>query len=397
MNIETNTLNFGSLKYIIGKNASLKIIDELKGANVQKPLLVADRGIEKSGILAKITEVLDSNKIEYKTFLDVQSDPGEDEILSGLEILKESKCDSVIGIGGGSSMDVAKCIRILATNDGSIFDYDNSPSGGKKFENKGLYLILIPTTSGTGSETTPYAVITSREDHRKATINDKLIVPDTALVDPMLTIGLPPHITASTGMDVLAHAIGAYTSGRVLSALGDTTISDTLSLKAIELVARNLRKAYASGTIYEARKNMAVASSIGGLVTSVGSDASHGLGHALGAIYKVPHGTACAIVMPYVLEYNMIVSPERFKNIAIAFGENVDGLSDIEAAKKAVLAVKSLMNDINIPKLKDYVGDFEKLDELCDAAVVEKCSIINPRPITFDIAKELYLKAYNME
>ena len=210
----------------------------------------------------------------------------------------------------------------------------------------------------------------------------------------VLTVKLPKSITASTGLDALAHAIGAYTSDRVLNAPGDSTFTDTIAYRAIQLVAENLKKAYDNGEDYEARKKMQLASFMAGSVTCAGSDACHGLGHALGGIYHVPHGTACALPMPYVLEENLDACPERMKNIAIAFGENVEGLSDLEAGQKAVEAIKRLIKHLNLPSLKSFVGDFDRKEELIDAAMKEKCTHLNPKELTREMVEGIYEKAY---
>lgn len=394
MRAETNSFNFGNVKVIIGKYASEKCASELTNAEKKKPLLVSDRGIEKCGILKIVKEGLDEAGIAYEEFLDVEPDPSEETILSGLEIFRNKQCDSVIGVGGGSVMDVAKCIRLLDKNEGRIFDYDNSGAGTRKFRNRGELLILIPTTAGTGSEGTPYAVVTNREEERKATITSNFLVADVAILDPMLTLKLPKHITASTGLDALAHAIGAYTSGRVLNAAGDTTYTDMVAYHAIQMIAENLPKAYDNGDDLEARKKMQLASFMAASVACVGSDGSHGLGHALGGIYHVPHGFACAVVMPYILEYNLEACPQRMKDIAVAFGEDVEGLDEMEAAGKAVEAVKKLMAHMNMASLKDFVGDFEKKEKLIQASIKEKCSALNPKELTYEAIEEIYTKAY---
>lgn len=396
MNVKLcNSFSIGGVKITTGIGSVETIGKEIQTAGMKKVLIVTDQGIVRAGRLKDVTVVLENQKISYVVFDKVTSDPSSSFIDEGLNILKETGCDCVIGLGGGSPMDVAKGIRMMATNEGIIFDYDNSPTGGKVFKNKGLFLICIPTTSGTGSETTPYAIITNDKEQRKATISGKALTPDVAILDPTFTIGLPSSITASTGMDALAHAIGAYTSGRVLSAQGDTSLSDIIALKAIKMIGENLRICCSCGTDLKARQKMQVASMLGAMASNAGSDASHGLGHALGAVYHLPHGVACAVVLPYVMEYNITASPERFKDIAIALGENVSGLSTMEAAKRSVIAVKALMEDVHIPRLSSYIKntDDEQFELLCMSAEQEKCSLINARCITKEVARELLLQA----
>lgn len=390
-----NSFSIGGIKLTMGIGAISTIGKEIKSAGVHKVLVITDPGIEKTGMLSIVIEVLEKEKVPYAIFDQVTSDPSSQIVYEALQKLNENDCDGVVGLGGESSMDVAKGVKMMATNEGNIFDYDNSPTGGKVFKNEGLFLICVPTTSGTGSEVTPYAIITNEKEHRKATISSKNIAPSVAILDPEFTVGLPPHITASTGMDALAHAIGGYTSGRVLSAAGDTSLSDMIAYQSIEMIGKYLRVCYACGSDIHARKKMQVASMLGALASNAGSDASHGLGHALGAVYHLPHGVACAVVLPYVMEYNLSACPERFKNIAVALGENVEGLSLMDAAKKSVEAVKKLMQDINIPKLSTYIEktDDDQFELLCKTAEQEKCSLLNPRPVTKEIARELLLKA----
>jgi alcohol dehydrogenase class IV len=395
MNLPVNIFNLGSIRLIFGRNASKSLGSELKAAGYSRPLIVTDAGIISVGLLTPVTDALSEADIIFEVFSDVPADPPSEAIEQALAFLNEKKCDSVVALGGGSVMDVAKGVRIMATNTGSIFDYDNSPTGGKPFLNRGMFLVNIPTTAGTGSEVTPYSIITNVSENRKATIGSPLNVSDVALIDPVLTLALPPFITASTGMDALAHAIGAYTSGRVIKSEGDTTISDVTSYRAIELIAKNLRPAYVSGDYYQARSNMLMGSVLGAFASHAGSDAIHGLGHALGAVYHVPHGIACAIVMPYVIEFNIPAAPERFAAIARAFGVNPEGKTDTAVAHEGVEAIKQLMRDIGIPALKNYItDDFEKFDQLCETAVKEKCSRINVRPVTKDVARGLLMKAF---
>lgn len=392
-----NKFQVGATKVIFGRGASAAAGEELKAAGKKKALIVTDAFLAKSGALDPMLGSLKEQQIDWVLFDGVESDPSSEVLEKALAVLKENACDSVIGIGGGSSMDTAKGARILATNGGNIFDYDNSPTGGKVFQNYGLFLICVPTTAGTGSEVTQYAIITNKAENRKATITSPKNLPEIALEDPELILNLPAGLTASTGMDALAHAIGAYTSGRVIGAQGSTVFTDGIALESIRMIAENLRTAVNCGSVYKARENMLMASMMGAMVSSVGSDACHGLGHALGAVYHVPHGIACAVAMPYVLEYNCISCPERYAKIAEAFGVHTENMTVMEAAHAAAAEVEKLMDDIHLPSLRQYIPtlDDEKFAEFCRLAAKEKCSLINPRPITEDIARELVTKAYN--
>lgn len=391
-----NQFQVGSTKVVFGRGASAAAGAELRTAGLRKAIIITDAFIASSGMLDTLTGGLQDAGIDYVVFGKVQSDPSSEILEEALDCLKASGCDAVIGIGGGSSMDTAKGVRILATNGGNIFDYDNSPTGGKVFRKQGLYLICVPTTAGTGSEVTPYAIITNKKENRKATITSARNYPEAALLDPELTLGLPKGITASTGMDAFAHALGGYTSNRVIGAPGSTVYTDTLALKAMELIARYLRTAVHCGSNYEARENMMMASLLGAMAANAGGDACHGLGHALGAVYHIPHGIACSAGMPYVMEYNAVACPERFATIARAMGVPTEGMSVTQAAEAAAREIRRLINDIELPAISDFVPNTEdETFELCvKQTVAEKCSALNPRPITEEVAREMLKKAY---
>lgn len=393
---QCNSLQLAGIKLVFGCGACRTAAEELEKAGADKPLIITDQGILESGLLDNLTDALKERRINYEIFSGVESDPSAEICMRAAECIRESGADSCIGVGGGSAMDTAKAAKVLVNNEGTLFDYDNSPSGGKKFRHRGLFTICVPTTSGTGCEVTPYVIITNTQKQRKATVNSPFLLADVALIDPELTLHMPPALTAATGMDALAHAIGGYTSARSIHAGGSTILSDTLELKAIQLIGENLREDVQNGTSLEARLNMMMASTIGGIVISAGGDASHGLGHALGAVYHVPHGTACAMMMPYVMEYNLKSCPGRFAKIAEALGADIVHMTEDEAAQAAVDAVRSLIRDIGIPHLKEYVDSVndEKFERLCETAAEEKCSILNPRPITKETARKLFLRAY---
>ena len=391
-----NSLQLAGVQLIMGVNACSAVPELLEKAGVRKPVLITDTGIRKSGILAGIVGILQKSCIDFEVYDKVESDPDDRACEEAAAYMRQTKCDSVIAVGGGSVMDTAKAAKVLINNEGCIFDYDNSPTGGKRFRNRGQFLICIPTTSGTGCEVTPYVIITNREEERKATINSSYLLADAAILDPCLTKNMPPFITACTGMDALAHAIGGYTSCRTVHAGGTTKISDILELEAIRLVGENLRKCVRDGEDMEARLNMMIASTIGGIVISAGGDAAHGLGHALGSIYHIPHGCSCAMMVAAVMEYNCVANPGRFADIAKALGVATFKMSEMEAAKAAAEEVRRLREDIGIPHLSDYLEktEGERFEKMCRIAAQEKCSQINLREITEEKAKELYVKVY---
>ena len=394
---KSNSISIGGIKIVIGQSCLDEVANELHGKNCHKPLVVTDKSIESLGLLDLALKSLKENEVPYVVFDEVPSDPPSAVVRKGIAVFKENQCDSVIAMGGGSVMDTAKAINIMSTNDGDILEYDNSPKGGKKFAHDGSPLFSIPTTSGTGSEVTQYAVITDEAEHRKATIGDERLTSKVVFLTPVVTLGLPKGVTASTGIDALAHGIEAYTSNRVLNAAGSSVFSDTLAIKGIEYVGRNLLKAYANGGNMEARKNVMLGSTLAGLITQAGSGSAHGMGTPLGANFHVPHGTSVGIMLPYVMEYNIPACPERYRDIAAALGEKVDGLSVMEAAQKAPEAVKRMLRLMSFPTLQDYVKDKKDLDMLAAQAMKDKCCQLNARSMNEQTARELYEKAWNQE
>lgn len=391
----TNTVVIGGVKLVIGAEASKEVGKEAKAIGIEKAFVVLDQGIISAGLHQLVLESLKENEVPYEIFDKVPSDPPVSVVMEGARLLKETECDGVIAVGGGSVMDAAKAINMMSTNDGNVLEYDNSPAGGRKFKNAGHPLLSVPTTSGTGSEVTQYAVITSEKEQRKATIGDPKLVSKAAFLDPLMTVGLPQKVTAATGIDALAHAIEAYTSNRVIGVPGSSVFSDTYALKAMELIGANLRQAYAQGAVLEARKNVMLGATMAGFISQAGSGAAHGMGTPLGAHYHVPHGTAVGIMLPYVMEYNLNACLERYRNIAIALGANVDGMELETAARQAVKAVDSLLKAIDFPKLKDYVKEEKEIDILAVDAEKDKCCQINARIVDKEAAKKLYVKAWN--
>jgi len=373
------------IEYGTGKAGQL--VDEVKGLNSQKPMIITDKGVIKAGILDDIEKQLKENKIQYKIFSEVESNPRDTSVHKATDLAKEFKADLMIGIGGGSSMDTAKCVGMLVTNSGKIYDY----FGVYKAKNQALPLITIPTTAGTGSEVSIWAVVTDtrKDKHVKEFLGSPLICPTVALVDPLLTIGLPPHLTAYTGIDALSHAIEGYVS------LVAEPIADTIALSAIQLISDSLAPATLNGENIVARDNMMLGSLMAGITLgNTDCGAVHCLGHAIGGLYDVHHGLAMAIFMPYVMEYNLGACPERFVDIAEAMGENVNGLTLWEAARKSIEAVINLSRLVNIPLLKDVgvkEADFNKIAKM---ALADETSLANPRKMTLEDMLGILRDAY---
>lgn len=378
---DTNAIVVGGIKLIIGNSACREVGKEAKGQGIAKMLVVTDQQIASLGLHEEVLQSLQSQGIAYALFDQVPSDPPVSIVEQGAAFCRAEGCNGVVAIGGGSVMDCAKAINMMSTNEGCILEYDNSPSGGRKFASAGYPLFCIPTTSGTGSEVTQYAVITDEKNGRKATIGDPRLVSKAAFLNPCLTLDLPPRITAATAVDALAHAIEAYTSNRVITVLGSSVFSDTYDLQAIRLIACSLRTAYAQGHVLEARKNVMLGATMAGLVSQAGSGAAHGMGTPLGARFHVSHGEAVGVMLPYVMEYNLCACPERFAQIAQALGVSVEGMTAMDAARAGVAELKQLLRDVDFPTLQQLVPEESALNLLAEDAVKDHCCALNARVI----------------
>ena len=349
--------------------------DEAKKMGCAKALIVCDRELVGLGLVAPLTDSLDRAGVNHAVFNGVQADPSLELLNRSQEITDEYSADLVIGLGGGSSLDVAKLISIMLTNKGPADTY----YGINNIPEPGLPMILIPTTAGTGSEVTNISVMEDpKVGLKKAMISDHLYA-KVALLDPNLTLGLPPHLTATTGMDALVHAIESYVGVRA------SVFTDTLNLQAITIIAGNLRQAYANGQNTVAREAMLNASCLAGMAfcnTQNGLD--HAMALSIGSKYHLPHGLATAFILPWVMEFNCIANPDKFINIAAAFGEDIEDMPNHEAARLSVKAVKDLLNDLNISyKLGDYGADAVHFEEIAKAALSAGQLISNnPRQVT---------------
>ena len=392
----TNTICIGGVSLTIGQGASALVGQELAKNGLKKPLIVTDAVLLRLGICSDVFRSLDAAQIPYAVFDSVPSDPPASAVTRGTEICRQSCCDAVVAIGGGSVLDCAKAIKMMVTHGGnSILSYKK---GGLIFTNPGLPLFSIPTTSGTGSEVTQYAVITDEEKQVKTTIGHPYLVSKAVYLDPCLTAGLPPRITAATAMDALGHAIEAYTSNRVLYAGGSTAFSDVLDLEAIRLIAHALPSAVSDGRNLQARTDVMVGAAMAGLVSQAGSGSAHGIGAALGAMYHVPHGEAVGMLLPYVMEHNLPVCIGRFANIAKALGADINGVEDMDAAKAGVAFMKQLVTDIRLPVLRDYVKDEAELPALAEKGLIDHCNSLNSAPLTnYELCLKILERAWHMQ
>jgi alcohol dehydrogenase class IV len=346
--------------------------ERLRAVGGTKAFLITDPGVRAAGILDEVTRPLNGAGIDFVICDRVKPDSGSVLIDETVAELKRSECDAVIGIGGGSSLDTAKAVAALATNPGPALSY----AGLHKIRNRPLPMIAIPTTAGTGSEVTLWSVFTDDTRSVKVAIGSTLIYPAVALCDPELTLGLPPLLTAATGMDALAHAVECYTNNAC------QPISGSLALRAIELIGQHLRSAVLNGRNLQSRYAMMLAAGMAGIAmnpTRLGL--AHALAMPLGSWdLHIPHGIVLAVTLPAVMEFNHLAEPDRFVDVARAMGEHVDGLSRLEGAARAVSAVRSLARDIDIPgSLGDYGLREEHVRPVVDEAMKSGNVPVNPR------------------
>lgn len=371
-----------------GHGAVNELVPEVKSRGFKKALIVTDADLVKFKVVKKVTDILDKNKMSYEIFDKVKANPSVAIVQEGVKAFKKAKADYMIAIGGGSPQDTAKGIGIIINN--PEFADVVSLEGVAPTKNKSVPVIAIATTAGTAAETTINYVITDEKKRRKFVCVDPHDIPVVAIVDPDMMSSMPKGLTAATGMDALTHAIEGYTT------LGAWELADTLNLKAIELIAKNLRKAVENDP--DGREGMALGQYVTGMAFSnVGLGVVHGMAHPLSAFYDTPHGVANAVLLPYVMEFNAPYTGTKFRDIAKAMGvKKVDEMKQAEYREAAIKAVKKLSKDVGIPKtLKEIGVKKEDLEALAEAAMADVCTGGNPRPCSKELVLEVYKKAFN--
>lgn len=374
-------------KTLLGKGVVQQLGKEVSALGGHKVLVVTDPGVLKAGMIEIVEKVLVSEGIKMGLFDKVEPEPPVRIVDACAQTITEGAYDLVIGVGGGSALDVAKGAAAVAPNKGKVLDY----VGIDTIPKRGLPKILIPTTAGTGSEATRVFVMTDETDNTKKVVYSNFLLSDVAMLDPMLTVSMPRGVTADTGLDALVHAIEAYVS------VNTTPFAEILAREAISLIAHNLPIAFSKGSNVQARYNMLLAANLGGAAfTSGGLGAVHGLAYVLGTDYHMAHGRSNAIMLPHVMSFNMTGNLEKYADIAQAMGENVEGLSLYEAAGKSVDAVKKLLTAVNIPfDLSSYgipEGDLTKLVE--GGLKQSRLFAPNPRDLSEEDVKNIYKGAF---
>ncbi|OIP89013.1 MAG: alcohol dehydrogenase [Syntrophobacterales bacterium CG_4_8_14_3_um_filter_58_8] len=377
----------GAKKIVFGNGSFTGLAERLTELKVSRPLVVLDGNLAGTGLGERLSGLLDQAKIGFVLYDKAVPEPPLELADEGAKLAIRKRCDGVVGIGGGSAMDLAKAIAVLAANKGKAEDY----LGLNKVPGPGLPKIMVPTTAGTGSEVTFTAVFIRKKLKKKEGMNSPYLYPELALLDPELTLTLPPHPTAATGVDALCHAIESYTS------INASPMSELLSLEAIRLISDNLRTAVHDGTNLEAREAMLLGSLYAGLgLANAGVTAVHSLSYPLGGKYGISHGLANTIMLPRVMAFNLSGAQEKFVDIAEIMGEIVDDLPLREAACLAVEAVEALIEDCGIfttlEELEIPEADFPELAKV--AMTVARPLANNPCKMTPEEMVEIYQECY---
>lgn len=359
---------------VLGQNAVDDAIGDIKTLGFKRALIVTDQPLVDIGLVAQVTEKLGQADVSSVIFAGVQPNPTVGNVEAGLKLLTANDCDFVVSLGGGSPHDCAKGIALVATNGGSIKDYEGLDVSSKPQ----LPLVAINTTAGTASEMTRFCIITDEERHIKMAIVDKHTTPILSVNDPELMLAKPAGLTAATGMDALTHAIEAYVS------IAANPITDACAIKAIELIKGNLVEAVENGQNIDARDQMAYAQFLAGMAFNNASlGYVHAMAHQLGGFYDLPHGVCNALLLPHVQEYNAQVAAPRLKDVAKAMGVDVSGMSDEQGAQAAIDAIKALSVAVHIPENLTKLGvKAEDIPTLADNALKDACGLTNPQQAT---------------
>ncbi len=380
-----NKFVFNEVSYF-GWGAREVLIDEIKRRSFKKALVVTDNELIKVGIVNKVIDLLDSNKIAYEKYTDVVPNPTISNVKKGLRIANKHHVDFIIAVGGGSVIDTAKAIGIISTNP----EYKDVKSlcGSVNTKNRSLPIIALPTTSGTAAEVTINYVITDEDEKVKMVCIDPNDIPVLSIVDTELMAGMPARLAASTGMDALTHAMECYLTK------GHNDMSDMFALKAINLIYENIEKSINKD--YDAMDKMALAQYIAGMgFSNVGLGIVHSMAHQLGALYNTPHGVANALLLPYVLEYNGETCGDRFIDMAKAMNLDVDGLNEKEVVKLVVTSIQNLNQRLNIPSsIKEIGGKIEDIPILAEKALKDPCTPGNPREMDLLEFENLFKKSF---
>lgn len=366
-----------------GAGAIAEVVNEAKAGGFHKAFVCTDPDLIRFHVASKVTDLLDQAGLAYEVYSDIKANPTIENVQHGVQAFKDAGADYIIAIGGGSSMDTAKAIGIIIAN--PEFEDVRSLEGVAPTKKSSVPIIAVPTTAGTAAEVTINYVITDVERKRKFVCVDPHDMPIVAIVDPDMMASMPKGLTASTGMDALTHAIEGYTTKAAWE------MTDMFHLKAIEIIGKSLRGAVENTK--EGREGMALGQYIAGMgFSNVGLGIAHSMAHTLGAVYDTPHGVACAMMLPIVMEYNADCTGEKYREIARAMGvSNVDAMSQEEYRKAAVDSVRKLSEDVGIPAKLEALKESD-LDFLAESAYADACRPGNPKDTSVEDLKDLFRK-----
>jgi len=351
----------------------------------RKPLIVTDQIMTDIGYVDRLAKNLKEKGTEYSLFNEVNTEPTDQYVEKGIQLFKKNKCDFLIALGGGSPIDAAKAIGIMINNPGEIKDY----MGLGKIKQEGIPVVAIPTTAGTGSEVTQFTIIADTKNDVKMLIGSEYVIPKIAVDDPVLTMSVPPNITAATGIDALTHAVEAYTSRR------HQPLADIFALSSIKRISRYLRRVWANGDDEEARSEMMLAAMEAGMAFNNSSvTIVHGMSRPIGALFHVPHGISNAVLLPACLEYAIMGIPERFAAIAEAMGVNTSNLSPLSAAQEGVKLIKQLCADVEIPTISGLGIDKDEFMKKADKMATDALASGSPNNTARKPSKEEIIKIY---
>ena len=384
-----STYYFLPTRNVFGEGAVNEIGALMSSLNVSHAMIVTDKFLAQSGMAASIQEILSGSGIRSVVFDGAEPNPTDKNVEAGVAFFQQNGCDSIISLGGGSSHDCAKGIGLVASNGGTIHDYEGVDKASKDV----VPLMAINTTAGTASEITRFCIITDTTRKVKMAIVDWRVTPKIAVNDPVLMKGMPASLTAATGMDAMTHAIEAYVSTAA------NVLTDSAALMAVKMIYQYLPKAVANGDYMKARDKMAYAQYLAGIAFNNASlGYVHAMAHQLGGYYNLPHGVCNAILLPYVEEFNLIGNLNRFRDLAEAMGEKVEGLSTGDAAAKAIQAIRTISKQVGIPaNLKQLGVKPEDFETMAENAMKDVCCLTNPRKATKEQIIEIYRRAYEGE
>jgi alcohol dehydrogenase class IV len=368
-------------KLVYGQGSISRLAEEAGEMGKKVLLITGSTSLQKCGITAGIKRLFSEANMAYFIFDQVKPEPELELVEEARKIVREEKCDLVIGIGGGSVLDVAKATAGLANSPDSVYDYFQ----GKSIEEKGIPFLAIPTVAGAGAEVTPNSVLTDKKNRIKKSIRGPYFMAERVLVDPELMVSLPPEVTASSGMDALVQGIEAFTSKHA------SFLTDTLSLKGIELIGNNIKKAYRNGKDIAAREAMAYGSLVIGMAFSnCRLGAVHGLAHPVGALYGARHGIVCGVLMPSVMYFNLPVAVNKYAQIARILGTDDSKETNLETAQKLIRYIEQLLSDLNMPKKLNKLGlKEEDIPELARQSMPSGSLKANPREVEYEDLVEL--------